>query len=49
MENRKVLRWFGQVLESRFKISTVVVGDGQEVQETKDLNRIIKMDKDSWL
>ena len=30
------LRWFRQVLESRFEVSTVVVGDGreEEVQET---------------
>ena len=26
----KSLRWFRQVLESRFEVSTVVVGDGRE-------------------
>ena len=49
IENKKALRWFGQVLESRFEISTVAVGDGEEeVQETKVLNRIIRMDHDGW-
>ena len=28
--SRKALIWFGQVLESRFEISTVAVGDGQK-------------------
>ena len=39
-----------QVLESRFEISTVVVGDGreEEVQETKVLNRILRMDHKGW-
>ena len=34
--SRKSLRWFRQVLESRFEVSTVVVGDGreEEVHET---------------
>ena len=39
------------MFESRFEISTVVVGDGQEkeeVRETKVLNRIIRMDNDGW-
>ena len=49
LESRKALRWFGQVLESRFEISTVAVGDGQEeVQETKVSNRIIRMDHKGW-
>ena len=34
--SRKSLRWFEQVLERWFEVSTVVVGDGreEEVQET---------------
>ena len=46
--SRKSLRWFGQVLEGRFEVSTVVVGDGREekVQETV-LNRIIR-DHEGW-
>ena len=48
--SRKSLRWFGQVLESRFVVSTVVVGDGREkeVQDTRVLNRIIRMDHEGW-
>ena len=46
----KSLRWFRQVLEKRLDISTVVVGDGREEaeQETKVLNRIIRMDHEGW-
>ena len=40
------------MLESRFEVSTVVVGDGreeeEEVHETKVLNRIIRTDHDGW-
>ena len=49
--SRKPLRWFRQVLETRFEVSTVVVGDGREkdeVNETKFLNRIIRMDLAGW-
>ena len=49
--SRKSLRWFRQVLESRFEVSTVGVGDGreeQEVHERKVLNRIIRIDHDGW-
>ena len=47
--SRKSLRWFEQVLECRFGISTVVVGDGrEEVHETKVVNRIIRMDHEGW-
>ena len=31
--SRTSLRWFTQVLESRFEVSTVVVGDGREEEE----------------
>ena len=41
--SRKSLRWFRQ------DISLSVVGDGrEEVQETKVLNRIIRMDHEGW-
>ena len=48
--SRKSSRWIKQVLESRFEVSTVVVGDGrdEEVQETKVLIRMIRMDHDGW-
>ena len=47
--SRKSLRRFKQVLECRFGISTVVVGDGrEEVHETKVVNRIIRMDREGW-
>ena len=37
------------MLECRFGISTVVVGDGrEEVHETKVVNRIIRMDHEGW-
>ena len=34
--SRKSLRWFRQVLESRFEVSTVVVGDGREEEEVHE-------------
>ena len=49
--NRKSLRWFRQVLESRFEVSTEELGDEreeEEVPETKVLNRIIRMDHEGW-
>ena len=38
------------MLESRFEIRTVVVGDGrqEEAQEIKVLGRIIRMDHEGW-
>ena len=48
--SRRSLRLCRHVLESRFEVSTVVVGDGreEEVHETKVLNRIITTDHDGW-
>jgi len=49
--SRKALAWFRTILEGRFEISTVVVGtrqDLEEVNETKVLNRIIRVDGVGW-
>ena len=50
--SRKSLRWFRQVLESKFEVSTVVVGDGREEEEeeheTRFSNKIIWIDHDGW-
>ena len=46
---RTQVLWFKNILETRFEVSTKIIGTGpEESRQEKVLNRVIAVDKDGW-